>query len=126
MTPKDRREIAEWCEPMPTVAPGDEETTSYNHWRADYCSVVNAYDSGVWVPRYKYDSLNSCAEFERVLVDRSLEEEYADAVISVLVDEMGVEPHSDEDFGVCSWALITCGPAQRVEAILRVIREAKA
>lgn len=113
MTDNEKQRVAEWCEPCPSIPPTeDPQLSEGGHWIAEY--------NGVWVPCHKYDTLNACAAWERVAKERGLESEYERALIAVCGRALGKLGHNARTFDIA-----TATPAQRVAAILAVIKGTK-
>lgn len=67
-----------------------------------------------------YDTLNACAEFEKMAKERGLEDEYEHAIIAACGKPVGTRSYAARPFDT-----VTATPAQRVEAILAVIEGTK-
>lgn len=116
MTDNEKRIVAEWCEPKPQYKPKDDpELSKGGHWVAGY--------EGIWIPGYRYNTRDACAEFERVVFDRGLRREYGAALLTKCC-ATGVR-FEYFDKALIGFIGANATPAQRVEAILAVIEETR-
>lgn len=110
MTDNEKQRVAEWC--------GWRELPgSLHHGRRTYWVSPSGATS---TNPPDYNSLDACAKFERVVKDRGLEDEYEHVIIAACGKPVGTRSYAASTF-----ATTTATPAQRVEAILRVIEETR-
>lgn len=114
MTPKDNQEIAEWCEPEPVLGTNIIDSQG-GFWTWD-CG------RGSWEPRTDYD-LNACALFEAVADKQGLLYDYMKALFQEFFGGDGIK---GAPWTMIAGAALFAKPAQRVKAILAVMKEAKA
>lgn len=101
--------ISEWCEPKPKP-----EQAAELHWTSPDGFWI--WSGQQWIPAYDFPgSRDACAEFERLVrKDRQQQRRYLEAIVGLSAEYVTWQSLE---------AAIFATPAQRCEALLKVIRE---